>query len=694
MDMFTLVSKLTLDKDEYDSALKQAESDASNIPDPTPPNLDLETHDFYNEVDNAEGVEVADPESPELDLDSQPFSDSLKDAESDTEDFEFSIGSILGNIKGLIAAAGIAAAIASVTSGLSEAVDLARSMGDNIDKSSRAMSLSTDAYQEWTHVMDINGASITDLNRGLMNMRKLMGGGEASKEFTEGMDKLGLSAKVANGEIKTTEELLDASLKALADYEGTDRDYIAQALFGRGGTKLNAMFDGTSKDIEDLKKQAHELGLVMSEEEIANAAAYNDAVTNMNQSITAFKTALVQDIIPGLTDAANLVAKIVAFFNPRNKQESIAEQWAGDDKKFAEELVTIESTSTAAETLADKLLKMGDTGKMTAEQYAIWKGTAEELIKLVPSLGEQIDLETGKINGNSKSIKDNIAEWENLAKQKALQTLKEEKYQSIVEKNADLINQSIEANKKVADAEGKRKSALDELNAVLTSHGLEALGEDSTFEDALKAQTDAILGFTGSEDQLASFSTEMSGAISAWTSAIAEANEAQKKADKLTEEIKKAEEEYEEWVAAANELYGITETQAEDATEDVEELNKALDELPTDKKIRISIMTAGMEDGPFVRPFYNAKGNWKIPYDNYPILGHRDERLLTASEARKMDSGSGTGVNTSEITEAVKTGIKQGMEGVSVNSYLNGREITDDVSRDTGRQLKARRFRK
>src|SRR5690606_9213263 len=123
-------------------------------------------------------------------------------------------------------------------------------------------------------------------------------------------DKLGLSAKVANGEIKTTEDLLDASLKALADYEGTDRDYIAQALFGRGGTKLNAMFDGTSKDIEDLKKQAHELGMVMSEEEIANAAAYNDAVTNMNQSITAFKTAIVQDIIPGLTDAANLVAKI------------------------------------------------------------------------------------------------------------------------------------------------------------------------------------------------------------------------------------------------------------------------------------------------------------------------------------------------------------------------------------------------
>lgn len=59
--------------------------------------------------------------------------------------------------------------------------------------------------------------------------------------------------------------------------------------------------------------------------------------------------------------------------------------------------------------------------------------------------------------------------------------------------------------------------------------------------------------------------------------------------------------------------------------------------------------------------FHNAKGNWDVPYDNYPTLLHRGERVLTASQARHDDSG----VNTSAIVEAIQS-LKQDMANLKI----------------------------
>ena len=39
---------------------------------------------------------------------------------------------------------------------------------------------------------------------------------------------------------------------------------------------------------------------------------------------------------------------------------------------------------------------------------------------------------------------------------------------------------------------------------------------------------------------------------------------------------------------------------------------------------------------------HHAKGLWDVPYDNYPAVLHRNERVLTASQARAMDENSGS----------------------------------------------------
>ena len=88
----------------------------------------------------------------------------------------------------------------------------------------------------------------------------------------------------------------------------------------------------------------------------------------------------------------------------------------------------------------------------------------------------------------------------------------------------------------------------------------------------------------------------------------------------------------------------------------------------------------------------NAKGNWDVPYDDFPALLHRNEMVLTASQARQYREGANAGFDMETLVSSIVSAIQSGMQGVTIDSYISGRRVTDDVNRQTVRQLKARRF--
>lgn len=87
----------------------------------------------------------------------------------------------------------------------------------------------------------------------------------------------------------------------------------------------------------------------------------------------------------------------------------------------------------------------------------------------------------------------------------------------------------------------------------------------------------------------------------------------------------------------------------------------------------------------------HAKGAWNIPYDNYRAVLHRNEMVLTASQARQYREGNGN-VNFGNMIPAIVGAIREGMAGAQVNAYMNGKRMTDEVNRDMGNRLKAARF--
>ena len=648
MDLMTLVAHVTLDTSEYEQALNDAQKEAEK----------LNIKEDYS-----------------LDLDNSGFTESLNEAEGDAENFESNINSVWENIKTGLITAGVAAAITGLFTQLSDCVNLAAKLGDNVDKGSKRLNISTDAYQEWGHALEQNGASINDLQRGILSMNKLLGGGEVPKSAAEAFEKLGISATKASGGLKTTEEYLADTMKALADFSGTseERGALVEAIFGHNGNQLNALFDTGSKGIDDLIKEAHELGLVMAGEQIEKSVAYGDAVANLQSTIDGLKVSFAEGVIPVLTSAVEMVTRIVAFFNGNAKENSLADSFKNTNKELTKDLVSIEGTSAAAMTLIDKLFAMGDAEKLTAEQQAEWKATAEWLITNIPTLSGNIDLDTQSISGNTEELQKNIAEWRNYAIQRAKASALEKQQEALAQKTTEWLEKAADAKKLEADYTKKQAEVeallirdYKNMPADVQSRFMQRFGYGSEAEmdwtsgSKLYGQLENALGSWNQEWGFSSYgSQELIKAIDersiAQQSIAEQLKAAQDEAEKLRLEVEQGQEELANYDTVLTEIINSIIPTASEAKTDVEDVGKAVEDLPERKTILIDVIAKypnvqlpGLDFHP------HATGAWDIPYDDYPALLHKDEMVLTAAQAREYRNNHGGGISTAQFSDLIE----------------------------------------
>ena len=87
-----------------------------------------------------------------------------------------------------------------------------------------------------------------------------------------------------------------------------------------------------------------------------------------------------------------------------------------------------------------------------------------------------------------------------------------------------------------------------------------------------------------------------------------------------------------------------------------------------------------------------AKGAWDVPYDGIAQL-HRNEMVLTASQARQYREGGSNGeIDYNALSASIVSAIREGMNGAEVHSHIDGKEITDIVNRNLGKEMLTRRF--
>ena len=204
-------------------------------------------------------------------------------------------------IAGAMAAA-TAGAVAAGKAFINSANDVA-AYGDEVDKMSQKMGISATAYQEWDFVMQHAGASIEGLKSSMKTLAN------AAVSGSEAFDALGISQEQIAS--MSQEELFNATIAALQNVEDeTTRTALASQVLGRGATELGALFNMSAEETEALKQQVHDLGGIMSDDAVKDAAAYQDAMQDMQVSLKGLKTSMMSQFLPGITSVMNGLAKV------------------------------------------------------------------------------------------------------------------------------------------------------------------------------------------------------------------------------------------------------------------------------------------------------------------------------------------------------------------------------------------------
>lgn len=200
--------------------------------------------------------------------------------------------------------------------GINNVVDGVRGMGDELDKTSKQLGISTDALQEWRFAAGLAGVEGNEMSNSLGKLQKnAFEAVKGNKTLREDFRKLGVDLTNANGEVKNGDELLVAMAEGMANLDNdTEKVALSMNLMGRSGRKLLPLLNEGASGIEAMRAEAQSLGGVMSQDLIDATVQLTDDQFRAQQAWQGVKNDIAQALIPAylaLAHATTAVAKAI-----------------------------------------------------------------------------------------------------------------------------------------------------------------------------------------------------------------------------------------------------------------------------------------------------------------------------------------------------------------------------------------------
>lgn len=197
--------------------------------------------------------------------------------------------------------AGMGAAATALTGTLIAGANATAEYGDNIDKMSQKLGLSTTAYQKWDYVLSQSGADINSMSTGMKTLTNKLddakNGGEGAQEM---FAKLGLSMDQLNS--MSREEVFESVISGFQGMaDSTERAALANDLFGKSGQELTPLFNTSVEETQAMLASTEELGMVMSEDAVKAAANYHDSLDTLQRTLSGAKNTMMADFLPSMT---------------------------------------------------------------------------------------------------------------------------------------------------------------------------------------------------------------------------------------------------------------------------------------------------------------------------------------------------------------------------------------------------------
>lgn len=231
-------------------------------------------------------------------------SDEADKSLSKTDEKGKSIASTLGS--GIKTAAKFGAAVvgaaATAATGMVKMATDSASAADEIDKMSQKIGVSREGYQELAFALSQSGADVNGLQAGLKTLS------QQAEKGNEYFDQLGISLTDVNGNAKDQETLFYEVVNALQQMEsGTEKTAIATKLLGKQGTELMPLLNQEAGSLDAMRQQAHDLGLVLSDDLVDSGVSLTDTLDQTKRSISSVMTQLGARLMPIVQQAAKFI---------------------------------------------------------------------------------------------------------------------------------------------------------------------------------------------------------------------------------------------------------------------------------------------------------------------------------------------------------------------------------------------------
>lgn len=209
-------------------------------------------------------------------------------------------------------ALGVVTATATATAGaMVKATKATMEYGVEVNRNSQKLNMSKKGYQEWSYVLKRSGTSIDSLRMGMKKISTQIDEAKnGSKSATENFKRLGLSVDDLKG--KSQEEVFGMMVKRLQGIKDTtERSAIANKFFGRSAQEMAGLLNKSGKDVEGLKKQAHDLGLVLSDDAIKKTAEFRGKITELQSAFEGLRNKMAVKFLPSLTQVTDGLSLLV-----------------------------------------------------------------------------------------------------------------------------------------------------------------------------------------------------------------------------------------------------------------------------------------------------------------------------------------------------------------------------------------------
>ena len=156
-------------------------------------------------------------------------------------------------------------------------------MADDLSTAADQAGIAVERYQslkEGLRALEIDGDQADKMFRRLIDTLGAVQGGTAGKAVTEALERMGVQARILNGEVDTTDELFDAIASSAGNY-ATEAQYVAD-VSAIVGSKLGPQLAAALKDggaaLQASEQAFRQAGGVISEEYVAKLADANERI--------------------------------------------------------------------------------------------------------------------------------------------------------------------------------------------------------------------------------------------------------------------------------------------------------------------------------------------------------------------------------------------------------------------------------